>query len=198
MWDTIYNYLLTKYPLITSYAILIIIVIFFTYKFCKFYFETKETNNEFPNIKQTLGKIDKGLTTLNQILLEKTVITQSCYSNENSPRVLNALGSKLLSDSGANDIFQEIEPELIKELEKKKFDSLLELERNSLMVLIERMNDSRFKNIQNFAFEHPTFEGQSLTYTDILFVMSLKLRDAYRTKYPDSKLGDEYIKTTKE
>ncbi len=75
------------------------------------------------------------------------------------------------------------------ELESKKFESLLELEQSCLEVLLQKRNDQKFKNIQNFAFEHPTFEGRTLTYIDILFVLSLKLRDDFREKHPDSELG---------
>ena len=194
MLDIVSSYLIKNYPQIAGYAVLIIICVFITSKFCKFYFENKKVINEFPNLKETLGKIDRGLTTLNQILLEKTVITQSCYSNENSPRVINELGKQLFVESRASKLFQEINQELIAELESKKFDSLLELERSSLSVLIEKMNDPRFKDIQNFAFEHPTYQKQALTYMDILFVMSLKLRDVYIEKHPDSNLGEYYIK----
>jgi hypothetical protein len=180
-------------PQIATYGLVVILVAAIVWKAAVFYINTKRATDKFPKIETTLGKIDKGLATLNQILLEKTVITQSCYSNENSPRVVNELGQRLLKDSGAEKLFNEIESELIAGLEKTKFDSLLELERSSLNVLLDKMNDPRFKDVQNFAFEHPTFDGKPLTYTDMLFLMSLKLRDAYREKYPESKLGDDIV-----
>jgi hypothetical protein len=176
-------------PQIATYVLVALVVGIVVWKTAVFYVNTKKATSKFPAIEISLGKIDKGLTTLNQILLEKSVISQSCYSNENSPRVISDIGKKLYSESGAEKLFNIIKPELVAELEQKKFDSLLELERESLNVLIDKMNDPRFKDIQNFAFEHPTFEGSPLTYTDILFIMSLNLRDDYRQKYPESNLG---------
>lgn len=187
------NYAIQKlieyFPQVSTYFIIILVAVFVTYKLTIFYINTKKTNSKFPTIEETLNRIDKGFTTLNQILLEKNVISRSCYSEENSPRVLNEMGVRLYSESGARDLFEKIKDELISELEKKHFDSLLELERSSLDVLIEKMNDIRFKEIQNFAFQHPTFNSNPLTYTDILFIMSLRLRDLYREKHKNSNLG---------
>lgn len=207
MIDYILQKLFEYYPQVSTYFIIILVVVFVVYKFTIFYKDTKDNNRKFGEIEGSLNKIDednnkkfgeiegslnridKGFTTLNQILLEKNVISKSCYSEENSPRVINKIGLKLYSESGAEKLFDNIKDELLLELEKKHFDSLLELERSSLDVLMDKMNDIRFKDIQNFAFEHPTFDNNPLTYTDLLFIMSLKLREAYREKYPQSNLG---------
>ncbi len=189
MFDYAIQKLIEYFPQVSTYFIIILVAIFVTYKITVFYINTKKINSKFPEIEDTLERIDKGFTTLNQILLEKNVISRSCYSEENSPRVINQIGQKLYTESGASGLFENIKDELISELEKKHFDSLLELERSSLDVLIEKMSDIRFKDIQNFAFQHPTFDSNPLTYTDILFIMSLRLRDLYREKHNDSSLG---------
>jgi len=188
MLEIILNYLITHFPQIAGYAVLFFFVVYVTFKLAKFYLNTNKTNEELPGIKFSLAKIDKGLTTLNQILLEKTVISQSCYSNEASPRAVSDLGEKVLQQSGADALFETLAPELIDELEKTKPDSLLELERNALQILLAKMDDPRFKDIQNFVFQHPTFDSNPLTYTDVLFLMSLNLRDSYRKRYPQSPL----------
>lgn len=189
MIDPILQKLIDSYPQIATYFIIVLVVGFTVYKFTIFYKDTKDNNKKFGEVEEMLFRVDKGFTILNQILLEKNVISKSCYSDENSPRVINQLGLKLYSESGAEKLFHSIKNELLLDLEKKEFDSLLELERSSLDVLMDKMNDIEFKDVQNFAFEHPTFNGHPLTYTDILFMMSLKLREAYREKYPQSELG---------
>lgn len=187
------NYFIQKlseyYPQVATYFIIILVVAFVVYKITIFYKDTKDKNEKFGDIEGSLNKIDKGFTTLNQILIEKNVISESCYSDENSPRIVNKLGLKLFSESGAEKLFYEIKDELLLELERKEFDSLLELERSSVEVLMDKMNDVRFKNVQNFAFEHPTFNSHPLRYTDILFMMSLELRDLYREKHGNSDLS---------
>ncbi|MDP3785278.1 MAG: hypothetical protein Q8R12_04415 [bacterium] len=177
------------FPQISGYFIVALVVGMFVWKLCAFYIRTNTATKKIPLIESLLSKIDRGFNTLNQILLEKSVISQSVYSSANSPRTINALGQKLFTDSGAEILFERIKTGLMAELEGKTFGSLLELERECLNLFLGKMNDPEFKNIQNFAFEHPTFGDNPLTYTDILFVMSLKLREEYRTKHPTSNLG---------
>lgn len=181
--------LIKFFPQAAGYSFVTFVVAILVWKVCSFYLNTKKTVGKFPQIETVLAKIDKGLTTLNQVLLEKQIISQSCYSSENSPRVINEKGMKLCKDSGAEEIFNDVKDELLKELEKKPLTSLLELERTSLDVFLERMNDPRFKKIQDFAFENPRFEGLPLTYTDILFILALKLRDYYRENHSDFRSG---------
>lgn len=186
MVDTIINFLSKYYPHIAGYALLVLVIVLVVYKCTKFYLKTKEVCDEFPSLKTLLQKIDKGFNTLNQILIEKNVISSSCYSEGNSPRKLNELGEKLFKDSGAEELFNKIKEELLTEF--KKPNSFLELERNALKILFDKTNNPEFKGIQDFAYNHPNFEESPLTYTDILYIMSLKLRDAYIEKHPEIKL----------
>ena len=46
-------------------------------------------------------------------------------------------------------------------------------------------DDLSYKPIQDFAFQHPTYKNNPLTYSDILFLIALKLRDFYRGRHTD-------------
>lgn len=185
MLELIFKKLLEYFPQVAVYAIIILIVGFVVYKATRFYVQTKNVHKEFPDIKLVLQKIDKGLNTLNTILLEKSVISQSCYSNGNSPRIINDLGKKVLEESTAGALFEKIKNDLLMELSKNNFTSLLEVERESLNLLLSKMNEPQFSTIQNFAYQHPTFNETPLSYSDILFVMSIKLRDLYKENHPE-------------
>lgn len=181
--------IIENFPQFAGYVLIALVVGFIVCKCTIFYINTSKSITKLPAIEVTLKRIEQGFLTLNQVLLEKSVISQSCFSNENSPRVINELGKELLEKSGAKIVYDEIKSILMTELENKKFESLLELEQRCLEVLLQKRDDQKFKNIQNFAFEHPTFKSKPLTYIDILFVISLELRDDYRKNHPDSKLG---------
>jgi hypothetical protein len=183
--------LIQYYPQIAGYCVLIAIVVYLTYKLTTFYTNTTNLQKEFPDIKTLLAKIDSGLKTLNTILLDKNVINQSCYSNGNSPRVINAIGNDLLTDSGSLPLYESIKDEFLGLLEAKKFESLLELERESLNVFLTRMDDPRFVPLQNYVFQHPTFKTTPLTYTDILFLLGLKLRDLYLENHPEFNKNEQ-------
>jgi hypothetical protein len=186
MLGKFYDQLIQNFPQLAGYFFVACVVAFVVWKAAKFYFSTNRWTKEMPNLKITLDNIEKGFDKLNTLLLENSIISQSCYSSENSPRVINPLGERLYKESNAEKIFNKIKPELLNTLKEKKFDSLLELERTTLDLLLDKMDGPEFKEIQNFVFEHPTFEGNPLRYTDILFVMSIKLREAYKDNEPEN------------
>lgn len=181
--------LVKYYPQVGVYALIGAALIFFTWKVSVFCVKTNALHEEFPSLKTLIGEIRSALVTLNQVLVEKNVINKSVFSQSNSPRQMNAVGVKLYNESGAKSAFEGMRDDLMKDLEAKKLDSFLELEREALNVVLAKMNDIRFKAIQNYAFEHSSFDNNPLTYTDILHVISLNLRDAYIAKHPENTLG---------
>ena len=56
------------------------------------------------------------------------------------------------------------------------------------MLLLHR-DEPRFRLLQDFVYQHPTFNAKPLTYTDILFMVALKLRDFYRERHPALTAG---------
>lgn len=175
----------THFPQIAGYSALIIVVTVLTWKVAHFYGASKSIHKEFPDIKSLLTKIESGLSTLNQVLLEKNVINKSCFSNANSPRIINEKGNDLLKISGSLPAYESVKKDFLTTLESRKFESLLELERVCLNLFLEKMNDPRLIPIQNYVFEHPTYNDNPVGYVDILFLLSLKLRDYYREKHPE-------------
>ncbi|MBI2444213.1 MAG: hypothetical protein HYV42_03165 [Candidatus Magasanikbacteria bacterium] len=185
MLETIFDTLNQVAPQAAIYAAIILVVGLLVYHFTKFWVATNKTNQALPEIQASLIKIDRGLNTLNKVLLEKNIISQSCYSNVNSPRALNDLGRRLLPASGADRLLAQQAGAFLNELEQKPYDSPLEVEREALNLLLAKMDDAEFRELQNFAYNHPQFDGKPLTYTDILFVMSLVLRDQYLARHPE-------------
>jgi len=85
MVEYISSKLIEYFPQIAGYAIVALIVGFVVWKVANFWIETNKSVGKLPAIETTLKRIEQGFLTLNQVLLEKTVISQSCFSNENSP-----------------------------------------------------------------------------------------------------------------
>ena len=185
MIEYLFKLAIEYFPQIAGYLCSAALLIIVVWKIASFYFKTNAAVQQMNDIGPLLSKISAGFTTLNTVLIEKNIISQSCYSQENSPRVLNDAGKKLLKESGAATLFDSLKEELIKDVEKQEIDSFLEAERSCLNALLEKMDDIRFRDIQNFAYQHPTFDGKALTYTDILFVMALELRDTYIQRHPE-------------
>ena len=204
MWEALVAYALENAAPLAYVALLIAIVATVAVILTRFYMKTTimcdkvpgmeatlqgivaaGAHSKMPVIEEMLQRIDKSLSMLNQVLMEKNVISQSVYSNENSPRVVNELGEQLLTESGASVVLEHMASELIDDLEDDSLDSDLELEQASLNLLFDRRDERQFKPIQDFVFQHPTFSGNPLTYTDVLYVMSLKLRDMFKKTHPE-------------
>jgi hypothetical protein len=109
--------------------------------------KTNALHTDLPDMKSTLNKIRMGLTTLNQVLLEGTIIKQSCYSSGNSPRTVNDLGKRVLAQSGANDLLMAHTDTWIKQLEEKHPATLLDLERQAFQLILSKMNDADFVHV---------------------------------------------------
>jgi hypothetical protein len=211
--DYLFNFLIQDYQQVALYGIALYLIVLVTIKIDRFYCKTNNLQREVSGLHDEtsglrsdvsglrtevsgldkrvskveilLAKIDLGFTLLNKALLGKSVIDVSCYSNDHSPRTVNALGEKLFQESGADNIFALAKDELILELESKAIRSMLELQGESLNVMLAHWDDPRLKLLQDFAYQHPTYNKTPLSYTDILFVIALKLRDAYHNKHPD-------------
>lgn len=186
----IFTWLLTYAPYVAVYAGTLLLAVWGSVKITKFWLKTTSLHTDVPEMKSTLTKISTGLTLLNQVLLEGTVIKQSCYSNANSPRKINELGEKMLLASGARVIAEALMPELLQTLIEKNPTTALDVERESFRSILVKMNDERFSPIKNFAYENPVYQGNPLGYTDILFTMSLLVRDAYLEQHPEIRVED--------
>jgi hypothetical protein len=197
--DYLFNLLVQDYQQVALYGVALYLIVFITVRINTFYLKTKGLYGEVlglndkmlgldkrvSRVERLLAKIDVGFTLLNKALLGKSLIDESCYSNDHSPRTVNALGEKLFQESGADNIFSLLKDELILELESRLIRSMLELQGESLNVMLAHWDDPRLKLLQDFAYQHPTYNKTPLTYTDLLFVIALKLRDVYHAKHPD-------------
>src|ERR1035441_5553522 len=112
MLEYFVNYLVQHFPQIGGYVLVAVIVAILVWKIAKFYIATTKIHAEFPVIQSILTEIKAGFATLNQVLLEKQVISKSCFSNANSPRVINELGKRLYEQSGAGKVYEDIKPSL--------------------------------------------------------------------------------------
>lgn len=202
MDGAVWGFIVSHYPALGIGVFALVLIVIATIRITTFVNKSNKIHEEFPGVKTDLGKLKTdlkclpeiqasmskmhtALSSLNTVLLDKQLINTTCYASSNSPLALNTAGNNLIKESGADVIFESMKKELIEDLLAKDVKSLLQLERASLALLFSKMDDPRFKQLQDFAFEHPTFENNSLSFSDILFVMSLVLRDSYRSQHPE-------------
>lgn len=189
MLQFIFQKLMDYYPTVSVYSLIILISGFVIWKLAWFYYKTSDTNSLVPKILSSLDRLETGLDKLNHVLVEKGIIDLPCYARQKSPWEINEVGEKLLQKSGADKLLEIIKDRLLLDLENKPLISLLELQRESLNVLVNYMDDIEFKDVQNFVYQNPTFENNPLRYIDLIHTMSLRLRNYYLEKHPNHNLG---------
>ena len=194
IWQILFDWLTKTFPQYWGFFVVLIVVIVLTIWCVNNYNKIKDVCKEFPTIKDSLNRIDKSLGVLNSLLIENNIIKNSFYSEAHSPRQLNELGRKLYSESGAEALFNSMVNELLSDLEKKKPLSFLDVETESFVIMFDHTEDIRLKELKDFAYNHPNFEGNNLTFSDLLYVMSINLRNKYLEMHSEIKSNEAVTK----
>ncbi len=111
------------------------------------------------------------------------------WSTPHSPLDLNEAGEKLFKESKMDELMKGNMPKLIKLLDERKPDNRLDAQKLSFDILAKYIIEKKelLRQIKEFVYEHPKFEGNELNVADIIYVGSLVLRDEYLEKH--SELG---------
>lgn len=152
-------------------------------------------------IASSLSKIDGKLEMLIKILPMSMQSKENILSSEspaltqkNSPRVLNDNGLIVSHRFGCEPFFDNNKDWLISELSKFSPMTPLDVETYSTIALRVASSDQRFNDIKNkiynsAAIELTTEQGlpkkYEITLEDVIFVLSLYLRDEYLRLHPE-------------
>lgn len=129
-------------------------------------------------IKQSLERIEK-------ILIAKNIDMFDRFSQANSPRQLNDVGQRLLTDSGAEAILSEHMEELIAAIAERKPETAYDVEQCSYYAMLENSFEKWFIPLKNYIYNHPVFDGVNVNIAVIAFIMSLPLRNEYLNRHPE-------------
>lgn len=116
------------------------------------------------------------------------------FSAKNSPRQLNQNGEELLRDSGGRELLERNMDFFINKIEKLQPKTALDVENMALAVLQTHTNEDMFIPIKNWIYNAPAMElknpdgstrSQEVDIDDVIFVISLPLRDRYLELHPE-------------
>lgn len=140
------------------------------------------------------GQLDLLIATLVPKENKRTKAISPNFSRKHSPRTLNEAGLELLKISGGEDFLKAHADFFIKKIEALAPKTPLDVEDFASMVLLANRNDDRFIPLKNWVYNAPTREitnedGTTQPYDaeldDVIFVMSLPLRDRYLELHPE-------------
>lgn len=161
-------------------------------------------NGRIDSMTATLNRIEGRIDTLLLLIPQAASFkSQSLLSDDkpalaqkNSPKVLNTNGLKVASTFDC-DAFLEVNKEwLIDEVSKFNPKTALDVEACSLAALRVASSDNRFNELKDKIYHSPMIElsisdteykNVEITLEDVLFVISLPLRDVYLEAHPEIK-----------
>lgn len=171
-------------------------------------------NNHESSISKHTDKIDEVSITLGEIRGQLNILIRLLPQNFNpqkesilsvdapvlaqkhSPKILNDNGRKIEALFGCKQFLKDNASWLIAEVEKFSPQTALDVETFSMSALRVASFDERFNNLKDKIYHSATIElalsdGQTknveITLDDVLFVISLPLRDLYMAAHPEIK-----------
>lgn len=132
-----------------------------------------------PDILKGFEKEDIGIVPPGTLVDWTKTVSSEKYSTRSLKR-LNKSGLQLLKDSGMQENIDTHLDTFIRELEKRKLETLLDLEDQSFYVLKNKEEEILTIPLKNYLYDHPA-ENMDI----ILFVGSVYLHEEYLKKHPE-------------
>lgn len=115
-------------------------------------------------------------------------------AQKNSPKTLNPNGEKVSETFGCRAFLEANKDWLLSEVSKFNPKTALDVEMSSLYALRVASSDERFNNLKDLIYNSPKIDlrlptgdtkNVEVTLEDVLFVISLPLRDLYLQRHPE-------------
>ncbi len=156
-------------------------------------------DEQFADTRALMSKMEGQLELLVQNSVEKSnrkIKKKSGYafSAKHSPRHLNQNGIALLSDCGGNEFLNANMGFFIDKMEKLQPKTALDVEDMALAVLQTSTNEDMFIPLKSWVYNAPSrvlsnsdgsTRTQDVDLDDVIFVLSLPLRDRYLELHPE-------------
>ncbi len=202
MWESILN-IIAGYS-VTAFLFVVVAVI--VWLVARFYFtrfkKTEERVSDLPckqhevQYEKLSNKMDKLGMDINSIMLYLSMKSNKAaglFSVKHSPRKLNEAGEDLYKDFDGESFLNNNKKLFLDAIAAKNPKTALDVEVAASEVLFENLQNDIFNGLKNWVYNSPTrkikVNGQeqdyNVTINDVVFIMSLPLRDMYLKAHPE-------------
>lgn len=203
MWEEIFNLIKEQYPNIALVILCTLAVAFIVWKFRDFYDSHKKLKEDIEKLpceqhkndisiaKENSSKLDDITASIRKIeewIIRKDVKAMGDLIRKCSPYALTEAGIAMLSMSKAKDAVDSNLDYLIRLIEETNPKTAYDVEKNSLSVLTNILNEDIFNDIKDFVYNSPEYlsietSGEPIKVevdmNRVLMIMSIYLRDKY-------------------
>lgn len=153
--------------------------------------------DQYEKIFSSLSRISGQVDLIVQMTFQptpKVLEDASMFSEKRSPRKLNGNGEMLYKNIKGDNFLDANELLLLSEIEKLHPTTALDVESFSLYVLYANSNKPIFNELKNWVYNSSAIDIQSkdgeytkkeISFDDVLFVLSIPLRDRYLSKHSE-------------
>ncbi|MBM3405602.1 MAG: hypothetical protein FJY10_12035 [Bacteroidetes bacterium] len=135
--------------------------------------------------KELFQEIRNGILRIEKFLISKYADAANIFITSNSPASLTDKGKLLLEKSSGKKLIDDNIDFFISELYKTNPLTALDVENNAFEVIFKNTDKEIFKEVKDYIFNNPVFEGNQLNLSTIVKILSIYLRDKYFEKYPE-------------
>ncbi len=164
--------------------------------------QLNEHSSHFSKSEALLGKLEGKIDMLVRLLPQATARAENLLSEDapklsqkNSPKVLNHNGEIVSDTFGCKEFLTDNADWLLSELSKFNPQTALDVEMSSLAALRLASSDERFNSLKDKIYAHEAIalsfgdkeemRNVEISLDDVLFVISIPLRDLYLQKHPE-------------
>jgi len=135
---------------------------------------------------KTIKEIKNGIIRIEKFLIfQFGAAAAGIFMMNQSPTRLSVVGIKLLKESGGMKLIDENIDLFISSLKSTLPKTALDVENNSFEVLFKNSDTEMFREVKDFIYNNPVYEGTQINLTSIVKISSIYLRDKYFEKHPD-------------
>lgn len=156
--------------------------------------QSDKLDNISSSLSTIAGQVELLVKMATSVPSKQLLYTTADFSEKRSPRKLNANGDLLFSDIEGERFLDENGAFLLDEIAKLNPKTALDVENMSLSVLRVNSDKDFFVRLKNWVYNAPAREivkedgstiNKDITFDDVLFVISLPLRDRYLAGHPE-------------
>ena len=155
-------------------------------------------SEQFENLLSSLSRLNGQMDMLVKAAFFQPAIPSvndtEMFSEKESPRKLNSNGENIYTKVNGNDFLNVNGTFLLSEIEKLHPKTALDVERFALSTLFANSDKDFFNRLKDWVYNAPTIDvvnkngetvKREILFEDILYILSIPLRDRYLSKHPE-------------
>lgn len=193
MEDAVFKWITDNFPGLAIVIVFVITAAYLVRRFTKWedkHNERHEKNEqEHEKLMKLLSESNEKINSIERFLIKNGGAEPNEFTRMKSPRQLSEKGWKLFKESGAFDFFNKNKDGLMRllnaELSRMKHVTAYDVDTTAAKICFDLSDNKEFKEIKDFVYTHPIYEGINILINTITMLMGIELRNEYLKLHPE-------------